>query len=139
MKLKRFDEIEFVVLDIVHRGMGYYPSGENADRAELLMSEGILVSSPRSEWQKSGWKFTDDGKALYDKFIARLRKRHGHIWVTRNEAYDDNDLGGNEPYRFAYAVGYHNGYECKNCGFTFCVHCTNEFSIPKCSHENNSG
>lgn len=139
MEIKRFDEVEFEVLECVYNRMGYYPEGANAERAEVLMSEGILEDSPRRQWQKSGWKFTEFGKEYYKEFIAKVRLAHGHTWVTKREAYGEDVEDGDSPYRFGYSSGYHNGYECSVCGFTFCVHCENEFSVQKCTHENHSG
>ena len=100
MKISRFDEVEFEVLDIVSNGFGYYPEGDNADRAERLMEEGILVPSPRVEWQKSGWKFTEDGVEYCKEFMDKVRQVHGHVWVTRNEEYEESDTAGDAPHRF---------------------------------------
>jgi hypothetical protein len=49
-----------------------------------------------------------------------------HVWLTRFECepdlYDDDELG-RERYDFAYLAGYHNGPQCKLCGYHFCQHC----------------
>lgn len=39
----------------------------------------------------------------------------GHQWVTND---DDGSIDW-----FAHSVGYCNGPMCKNCGYSFCVHC----------------
>lgn len=133
MEIKRFDLVEFEVLSCAE--MGYYPDGERAERAIVLMDEGVFIQNPRDNWQKSGWKFTDEGKEYFNAFIAKVREKHGHKWTTRHDENPDlyeNNENGNTIDRFAYSVGYHNGMRCKECGFTFCVHCDSEFEIEKC-------
>lgn len=136
IKIKRFDEIEFRAIQCGENG-GYYPYGlDEADRAILLMKEGIYENNPKSNWSNTGWKFTEFGKEYYDKFMEKVQKKHGHMWMTNletNPEFWNSDEYGNKIDIFAYESGFHNGPKCKNCGFEFCHHCLNEMEIPVCS------
>lgn len=130
-----FDIIEFKVLKCADpNGMGYYPEDtEEGKRAITLIKEGILKDNIK-DWWKEGYKFTDQGFKYFEDFMKKVAEKHGHVWKTYNDSYsDDFDIHDNIINTFAYSSGYHNGPECKNCGFTFCMHCTPEFDIPACS------
>ena len=136
MKIKRFDNTEFRVLQC-GKGGGYYPKGtDEGKRALLLMNEGVLQSNPPEKWSYNGYiGFTEYGNKYYDAFMLRVRKKHGHVWETKREAspeFYEDDERGNEIDTFAYSVGYHNGPRCKKCGFEFCHHCTTEFEVEVC-------
>jgi hypothetical protein len=64
-----------------------------------------------------------------------MSAKHDHVWLTCHECqpdmYDDDELGA-ERYDFAYSAGYHNGPQCKNCGFHFCEHCRPGAGRSKC-------
>jgi len=111
----------------------------NDDKALILMKEGYLVYSPKNEWYKSGHKTTEKGTKLYEKWLKEIRNNHGHEWMTigDSEYADEKDSKYNKMLdSFAYTAGeYHNGYKCKKCGFGFCIHCYNEWEIPKCSEK----
>ena len=124
MDIKRFDEIEFQVLDCAKNG-GYYPEGENAARAKVLMSEGIFEFNPEDNWWKTGWKLTDIGQEYYKEFMQKVQQKHGHVW-EKNDYNDNVNI-------FAYSNGYHNGPKCINCGYEFCQHCKCEINIPVCT------
>ncbi len=136
MKIKRFDELEFSILNIIELGM--YSLDEDAgERAILLMKEGILVDNPKNNWVISGWKFTEEGEIYCKEFMELLRKEHGHIWMTYKDTDPEFYKNKDDPYLdridpFAYSEGYHNGYICKKCGYSFCTHCTPEFNVPEC-------
>ena len=60
-----------------------------------------------------------------------MRAKHGHKWQTTT--YHNEDGTEEEVVdEFAYSVGNCNGMICVNCGFSFCVHCTNEFTLLPC-------
>jgi hypothetical protein len=138
MNFERFDKAEFDVLDCAVSG-GYYPKGVNKDRALLLMETGIFVNTPISKWYKVGWKLTDKGKEYYEEFMLAVRNKHGHVWKTNRESnpdlYDEYDSYGDQLNKFAFESGYHNGYVCKNCGYSFCMHCTSEIDVPECTNK----
>jgi hypothetical protein len=57
-----------------------------------------------------------------------MAAKHEHVWLTRRdidpETWDDPDGEfDNERSDFAYSAGYHNGPQCKLCGYHFCQHC----------------
>lgn len=134
MRIKRYDNIEFRVL--LCADGGYYPDGTpEAERAKLLMKEGIFNSNPVELWSHSGYKgLTEIGKKYYDQFLKRVRKSHGHVWKLNNhDDPDDKSEYGKQVDLFAYSSGYHNGYECVKCGYTFCKHCETEFEVEVCS------
>jgi hypothetical protein len=138
MEITRFDEIEFQIINCGKTG-GYYLSEEHGERALLMMEQGILHPNPKSNWHVSGWKLTDYGKEYYDVFLAQVHANHGHVWMTNRDSnpdiYDDDDEYGNSVNIFAYSVGYHNGMQCKNCGFSFCEHCDSEMEIEPCRYK----
>lgn len=140
MNITRFDTIEYDVLQCGVSG-GYYPvDSERGQRAIVLMEEGIFNNNPPQEWHKNGYKgFTESGKLYYKAFMEKVRESHGHEWETHYDSDPDiydNDERGNQINIFAYSSGYHNGPQCKNCGFSFCHHCENEMEIPHCSMRN---
>lgn len=113
----RFDAIEFDVLKCAYPdGGGYYYEGDRADRARLLMKEGILHDEPSSEWVKHGWKLTDKGIEYRLLFMDAVQQKHGHRWMTNRETspqmYDEGDEYGDSVDIFAMSVGYHNGMKC---------------------------
>jgi hypothetical protein len=125
MQINRFDEIEYEIL--IHAnpdGFGVALDNPHKDRALLLMKEGILVKNPYKNWLKTGWNLTPEGLKYRELFINKLRKQHGHEWLTLDEC-DKIDS-------FAYSSGFHNGPRCKKCGYEFCKHCTSEFVIDEC-------
>jgi hypothetical protein len=134
MKITRFDDIEFQILNCANMGM-YSHKDEYKERALLLMKEKILKVNPLENWWKTGWKFTKTGEKYYSEFLSKMRKRHGHVWETNRDS--DSDLYSEGEYGdkiniFAYSVGFHNGPRCKNCGYYFCQHCDSEFDVPAC-------
>jgi hypothetical protein len=134
MKITRFDELEYCVLNCSVNGM--FSQEEDAkERALLLMNEGIFNENPISNWWRSGWKLSDTGKEYYKEFMDAVREKHGHIWMTYRDSEPElykNDDYGNTVDLFAYSEGNHNGYVCKKCGYSFCMHCTSEFNVPEC-------
>jgi hypothetical protein len=139
--IDRFDEVEYRVLDCSTNGM-FCQSGDEVDRALLLMSEGILVENPISNWWKSGWKLTNKGNEYIKEFRDAVREKHGHEWATYRDTdpdlYKDDDYG-NSIDNFAYSYGFHNGFVCKKCGYHFCMHCLSEFNVPECSNKGDHG
>lgn len=133
--IKRFDDIEFDCLNAANNGC-YYPKGLMKDRALLLMEEGIFEHNPYENWAYSGWKLTEIGKQYWKEFLDAVRERHGHVWKTHRdiypEDYDEDSEYGNSIDIFAYEMGYHNGPQCKKCGYSFCEHCLSEFDVPEC-------
>lgn len=125
--IRRFDKIEFDVLEASYTGMFYNsPESDNAKRALLLMSEDIIKNNPFEKWSETGWKLTEKGHKYYLEFMELVREKHGHIWKTDDDGNIDI---------FAYSAGYHNGMVCKNCGYSFCKHCNSEFDIPECKNK----
>ena len=53
-------------------------------------------------------------KETPQKIIHHKYKYPYHKWIL-------NDKG--EPDDFAFEYGYHNGYACERCGYSFCEHC----------------
>ena len=140
MNIKRFDRIEFEVLEHAHPdGTGYFPNYPHKDRALLLMEEGVLVKNPLKNWIDFGWKLTKEGIEYHNSFMEKLRKRHNHKWKTNRDSspedYKEGDEYGDKIDTFAYSIEHHNGMECKKCGFTFCKHCKSEFDVKKCKEE----
>lgn len=139
MRITRFDTIEYDVLQCGVFGGYYLADSEHGQRAILLMQKGIFKNNPPKNWYKSGYIFTKKGNLYYKAFMDKVYKSHGHVWKT---IYDSNpSLYKNSEYSkqidfFAYESGYHNGPQCKNCGFSFCHHCKNEMEIPKCKVQN---
>ena len=123
MKMDRFDEVEFTVLNCAHRGAFIDRAGEYKDRALLLMELKVFEANPVENWWKTGWKFTDKGKKYHVAFLKVVRKNHGHTWRTNDDGTIDI---------FAYEIGNHNGMVCTKCGYSFCHLCTAEFEVEKC-------
>ncbi len=136
MEIKRFDNLEFKVLDASNGGM-YSLREDYAERALSLMAEGIIKDNPQQKWGDSGWKLTEQGRQYYRAFLEQMRAKHGHVWMLRKESnpesYEDGDEYGNGVDIFAYSVGYHNGMVCNKCGFSFCVHCDSEMELDACA------
>ncbi len=131
-----FDQIEFDVLKCSKDG-GYFRGHEHVARAIHLMSIGILENSPQDKWSYSGWKLTELGELYYEGFMKKVQEKHGHVWMTHKESnpdlYNDDSEYSNSVDIFAYEVGFHNGMKCKKCGYEFCMHCTSEFEVEKCT------
>ena len=125
MKINRFDLMEYKIVERCESGYGFYNEGKIIERVKIWMKEGLMKTIPKEEWQEKGWIFTKKGKQYTKLFLKKLRKRHGHDWVT----YEGSDI----PDPFAYSIGTHNGFECRKCGYTFCQHCKVEFEIEKCN------
>jgi hypothetical protein len=137
MKMKRFDTVEYKVMQC-GKGGTYYPDDtDEAERALLLMDEGVFEKNPRNRWSESGWKFTKRGEQYYQAFMKAVREKHGHIWKTHRDndpdSYQEGDVYGDIIDIFALSHGYHNGPECKKCGYSFCQHCDCEFDVPHCT------
>lgn len=136
VELRRYDQIEFDILNILLNGIGYYGGDEHAERALLLMREGVIKDNPRENWPKSGWKLTEYGKEYAEAFLSEVRARHGHVWMTHEETNPDIYNDGSEYDKsidwFAMSYGYHYGPRCKKCGLEFCHHCNDEFNISPC-------
>jgi hypothetical protein len=139
INIQRFDKIEFEVLIHTHPdGCGYYPEDPHKTRALLLMEEGILIDNPYDNWWKSGWKLTPKGVEYHDAFLKKLRDKHGHQWKTNRDSNPKHYKNSNSKYAdkidiFALSYGNHNGYECKKCGYSFCMHCLSEFDVKECT------
>ena len=136
--MKRFDVIELRVLLCGDNG-GYYPlHTEEGERALILMKEGVFNSNPPENWSHNGYAgFTKKGRAYFVRFMKAVRAKHGHDWMT-NADRDEDYIGteyGSQLDGFAYSSGYHNGYVCKKCGFSFCIHCLTELEIPVCNNK----
>lgn len=135
MEIKRFDDTELVVLSAAMK-MHYCTGDIYVERALVLMEEGILVDSPLTEWYLSGLNLTPMGVEYYAAFMQKMRQTHGHVWLTNTElGFFKDTKYGDEISMFAYAEGYHNGPKCKNCGYTFCEHCTSEMEISHCFYK----
>ena len=143
VKLMSEEEVEFnkktykVLKCGTPDGVGYYMDEEFKKIALDMMEKGILENNPVEEWSNSGWKATKKGIKLFKSFEEKLQKLHGHIWKTNRDCDPDDYKDEESEYAdkvniFAYSVGYHNGPECKKCGYSFCHHCRSEFDIPKC-------
>ena len=53
-------------------------------------------------------------KETPQKIIHHKYKYPYHKWVLNNKGEPDN---------FAFEYGYHNGYVCERCSYSFCEHC----------------
>ena len=116
----------------------YSTTKKNMEIALDLMKKDIFIKSPKLQWGNSGWKLTKKGEKLFKEFKKKLLESHGHIWKTNRDSWPKEDGEyGNMIDEFAYSIGIHNGPECKICGYSFCMHCTSEFDIPKCTGEHN--
>lgn len=66
-------------------------------------------------------------KETPQKIIYRKIIYPSHKWVLNEEG---------EPDYFAWESGYHNGYLCERCGYSFCHHCDpNGFDKEPCIEE----
>ena len=127
-----FNKNTYNVLKCGTSGM-YSIDKEHMKIALNMMKEGVFFKSPKKEWGMSGWKATKKGEKLFEKFKKQLLESHGHVWKTNKDSYPEEDGEyGDMIDEFALSEGIHNGPECKICGYSFCMHCTDEFDIPKC-------
>lgn len=116
-------------------GMGYM----NDDRALELMKLGLINRVPKSQWHKAGYKATEKGIEVFNRWVVEMRQKHGHVWLTNRESdpdlYEEDSEYANKINGSAFNEGYHNGPKCKNCGFEFCEHCFLEEELPVCSEK----
>ncbi len=129
------DQITFSILRCAQpEGMGYI----NNDIALSLMQEGLIKDVPKENWWKEGYKATPKGIHIFKEWLQELRTRHQHQWKTKA----DNDWCDDKRTKYAKRVddmafceGYHNGFQCKKCGFKFCVHCHTELDVKPCGKQ----
>lgn len=135
-----FNEKDFMILRCAQPdNWGYI----NDDRALELMDLGYIQYKPKEQWRISSYQTTEKGTELYLLWLKEIRENHGHNWETyedyekrtyrhiEGDTYSEKEK--TEPFSFAFENGYHNGYVCKNCKFSFCLSCINEWDVEKCS------